>query len=163
VIASVERVSMTAFRPDIIIHREDGSPVAAVEVKNPTNLTRAKAIELRRHYVQHGKGYQTPYFMLVSQDKGYMWVRPPSQTNVKPRVEPSAEFSMGDVVKRYLPHQDPVGYLQEPVMQMLVTSWLNGLVYGYGPSASGEDDPERTLAGLGFLDSIRGGVVDAQS
>ncbi|HVB72500.1 MAG TPA: hypothetical protein VNE38_02995, partial [Ktedonobacteraceae bacterium] len=64
---------MTAYRPDILIQSPQGKPIAVVEVKNRQHFSRDIAREYRRNLLTHGFYPHGPYFLLTSQDKGYLW------------------------------------------------------------------------------------------
>src|SRR5574340_1023065 len=90
---------MLTFRPDIVIRNHGGRPIAVVEVKNRQNLSRDIATELRRNMVAHGLLPQIPYFLLLSQDKGFLW-KGTREDNID--APPTYEFLMDKVVTRYL-------------------------------------------------------------
>jgi hypothetical protein len=143
-------------RPDIVVSGTDGRPVAVVEVKNRTNLTRELATALRERLSDLGPLFQAPYFLLVSQDKGYLW----TPNGDKARQQPTSEFPMGDIVARYLPKGTASDRLQETVLEQLVAHWLMTLTDA-PPSAPTE--PERSLAEVGFLTSVQGGTVAVEA
>jgi len=149
---------MTTFGPDIIIRGRDGSPVAAVEVKNQLDLSQKKAIALRRHYTRLSSLFAAPFFLLVSQDRGFLWRR---ATSGNGSAKPAAEFPMDNVVVRYLPTARGGTRLQEPVLELLVSQWLMDLAEHSAQRPRSE--PEQLLAQVGFLDSVKGGVVEAQA
>ncbi len=64
---------MTTFRPDLLIENSDGDPIALVEVEAMSNLTRDEAIEIRRNIVARSLPAHIPYFLLLSQDVGFLW------------------------------------------------------------------------------------------
>lgn len=51
----------------------DGTPVALVEIKNRQNLSADVAIQYCRNLLVHGALPRSPYFLLLSQDVGYIW------------------------------------------------------------------------------------------
>ena len=64
---------MAISRPDILIQSPQGNSIAVVEVKNRQNLSRDVATAFRRNMLVHGLLSQTPYFLLTSQDIGFLW------------------------------------------------------------------------------------------
>ncbi|HET8852453.1 MAG TPA: hypothetical protein VFN02_07995, partial [Ktedonobacteraceae bacterium] len=92
-------MSRSRPRPDILVRDPDGFPIAIVEIKNRQNLSRDVATELRRSMVAHGLPARVPYFLLLSQDVGYLW-KDVKQTDLD--APPTYEFPMDKVVTRYL-------------------------------------------------------------
>src|SRR4028119_757169 len=102
---------------DIVIRNSDGNIVAAVEVKNSANLSRDVAIDLRRTLIEHGYVPATPYFMILSQDSGFLW-QDVSATLLD--APPTQEFSMLPVMERYLPETDAKERLSGSVLELLI-------------------------------------------
>lgn len=146
-----------AVRPDILIQNPDTSPVAIVEVKNRQHLSPDIATEYRRNLLVHGALLRAPYFLLLSQDVGFLWHNGKADCVDMP---PSSEFPMGDVMARYLPHLMPQDRLRGEELRLVILQWLLDLAYG--PPPNGEM-PEQTLAHAGFLQAIRGATVTADS
>lgn len=138
---------------DFRIVARDGTPVALVELKNRQHLTPDVAIEYRRNLLVHGALPRMPYFLLLSQDQGYIW-KDANPTDLN--VAPSETFPMSDVVSRYSVIL-PDGRLTEFAFALLILPWLNDLSSG---SRDHDQEPERSLAQTGFLEAIRGGSVE---
>ena len=141
---------MAMFRPDILIQSPEDLPIAVVEVKNRQDLTRELATALRRNIITHSLLPQTPYFLLISQDVGFLWKAPAS-----PDTPPIYEFPMDKVVARYV-KREPGERLYGIEMEYLVLQWLNDLASG---KLKTNEEPEKTLALAGFNDSIREATV----
>ncbi len=146
---------MPNLTSDIAIHGNDGRLVAAVEVKNRAELPPAIATALRRNLVSHGAITSVPYFMLVSQDRGFLWL---DKGEDDLEAAPSLEFSMKPVLARYLPRRFK-GRLRDQELEWVVYSWLTDLREGDAPPTL---DPDRALAASGFIEAIRGGSVARQ-
>lgn len=144
-----------AFSTDVLVLTPEGSPVALVEAKNREGLSREIAAELRRNLMVHGLLQRVPYFLLVTQDRGFLWEQHPGS---ELPASPAAEFSMESVVRRYLPQVRSVERLRGAQLAFIVAQWLNELASGQ-LDLSGE--PERLLAPTGFLAEIQGGAVRA--
>jgi hypothetical protein len=147
---------MSNLRPDILISDREGAPIAAVEVKNRQDMTPEVARVLRRNLIVHGYVPPTPYFLLVSQDVGYLW------KNVKPEdidVPPDYEFPLTNVISRYLRSQPP-RRLSGNELELVILEWLIELTVDHRDP---HKDPERTLATAGFEDAIKGGRVVAEA
>ena len=139
-------------KPDILIRNPEGQPVAVVEVKNIQNLSRDEAMELRRDLVSYGVPSQVPYFLLLSQDIGYLWKESRLDTINTP---PTYEFPMDGVISRYS-ERKPGQRLYATELELLILQWLTNL--STKPQKNTEE-PESTLARAGFSDSIKGSLV----
>lgn len=143
---------MQSFHADLIIKNIEGNPIAVVEVKNLKDLSREEAIEMRRILLTHGFPSYTPYFLLLSQEIGFLW------KDVKPNdldAAPTYEFPMDKVVVRYS-EGTPTRRLYGAELEWLVLQWLTNLATK--PQRYSEE-PEKTLAHAGFNDSIKGASV----
>lgn len=145
---------MTAFQPEILIQSPQGKPIAVVEVRNRQHFSLDIAREYRRNLLTHGLYPHGPYFLLASQDKGYLW------TDAKENVieaEPSYEFPMENVVARYM-KTSPGERLYGSVFELVVLQWLYDLSAGTSTSL---EEPEKTLERAGFNRLIKGANVIA--
>lgn len=145
------------MRPDILIRSEDDEPIAVVEIKNRRNMTPLIAQQIRRNLLVHGLSRPTRYFLLLTQDKGYVWMKPASSSFDAP---PDREFSMSEVVDRYLPLDDPDRRFRERELSLIVLRWLDDLASGH---ANTSREPERVLSDVGFLDAIDAGTLLTES
>lgn len=143
---------MQTMQGDISMRSRDGTQVAVVELKNPRNLTGEAARLYRREMIIHGVLPQTPFFLLLSQDIGYLWKDARPDT---PDAPPTVAFSMGNVIERYL--TVPPGHrLIRVELEIIVVQWLGDLAAGLELPA---EEPDKTLAAVGFIDAIRGASV----
>ena len=138
---------------DIVVRASNGEPVAVVEVKNRQDLSTDVATALRRNFVVHGHSTRSPYFLLSSQDVGFLWDQRAASTSDAP---PVLRFPMDRVVDRYLPRLGADERLQGSVPELVVLQWLS--------DRSGElpepiEEPERSLVGVGLLDAIKGARI----
>lgn len=145
---------MVNAQPDILIQSPDGHPIAVVEVKNIQNLSRDEATELRGNLVSYGVPSRAPYFLLLSQDVGYLW-KDTKQDNLF--TPPAYEFPMDGVVSRFS-QRKPGQRLYATELELLILQWLTNL--STKPQKNTEE-PERTLAHAGFNDSIQGATIVA--
>ena len=145
-------ISQSRPRPDILIQDPEGYPIAVVEVKNLQNLTRDIATELRHNLINYGVPARVPYFLLLSQDIGFLWTESKQDD---PHAPPIYEFPMDKVVTRYL-KEDSARRLYGSVLELLVFQWLNDLATK--PVNEGEE-PEKTLDLSGFTKSIKGATI----
>lgn len=141
---------MATFRPDILIQSPEDLPIAVVEVKNRQDLTREVATALRRNIIIHSLLPQTPFFLLISQEVGFLW-----KSAASPNAPPAYEFPMSKVVTRYL-KREPGERLYGIELEFLVLQWLNDLASG---KLKTSEEPEKTLALAGFNESIREATI----
>ena len=139
-------------RPDILVKSTEGDPIAVIEVENLKDLTRGEAIELRHYLIKDGLPSQVPYFLLVSQDVGYLWKGTQNEDLDAP---PMYEFSMDEVVARYS-NRTKGARLYGAELEVLLLQWLTNLA---AKPPFNTEEPERTLAISGFIESISGAVV----
>lgn len=143
-------------RADIIIRDEQYRPIAAIEVKNRMNLTQEVATAYRRNLLVHGLTEVAPYFLLLSQDWGYLWSESGGHGL---EAAPVLEFSMEDVVARYVP-QRRGERLDGGFLEFIVFQWLLDLSLDvYEPTG----ESERSLQDTGFLDAIRGARIATEA
>jgi hypothetical protein len=145
-------------RPDVAVRDELGNPIVIVEVKNPETLSLDVATQLRRNMSAHGVLGRIPYFLLVSQETGYLWREQPEPLFDAP---PLVQFPMKGVVNRYAPWLEDGVRLRGTELEPVVVQWLTDLSRGSSEPSVGE--PERSLAKSGFLDALRGGTVEPLS
>ena len=142
-----------SYWADILIRSSDGDPVGIAEVKNPEKLSREGAIQLKRDLLAHGRIPRISYFLLVSQDAGYLW----SADSVRrPLSPPTIEFPMSQVVAHYFPALRPGERLREAELELIVRQWLRDLTDREGKALM---EVEKLLASSGFRDAIRGATV----
>lgn len=147
---------MTNLRPDILISNQDGTPIAAVEIKNRQHLTPEVATVLRRNLAVHGYAPSVPYYLLLSQDVGYLW------KNTQPHgidAPPDYQFPMGNVISRYL-KSEAHPRLSGAELELVVVQWLITLTL---EPAEPHEEPENSLVTAGFLNAIQGASVVAEA
>ena len=145
------------YRADILLASPSGEPIVAVEVKNREGLSREVATRLRRNMLAHGLLLDLPYFLLVSQDAGFLWK---GQDEEGLAGAPTQQFSMRGVLLRYLPGLQIQERLPGSQLQLVVLKWLVDLTeLRVEPS----EEPEKSLALSGFLESVKGARVTAEA
>ncbi len=143
---------MNTIQADLIIRSRDGSPICMVEVYNPINLSCEVAIDLRSDMIAHGILANASYFMILSQEKGFLWKE---SRRKNPNALPALEFPMEDVIKRYWPRiskEDRLG----SELEFIVFQWLDDLAAN---RLNTETEPEKSLASYGFLKAINRATV----
>jgi hypothetical protein len=147
---------MMTARADILVTDRSDRPVAAVEVKNQQQLSPEVAAILRRNLAVHGYLPSTPYYLMLTQDVGYLW------TNADPTrldTPPDYQLPLVNVIHRYL-KSAPMRRLSGEELVLVILQWLIELTLELQPAT---EEPELTLAAAGFLSAIRGGRVIAEA
>ena len=142
---------------DILVRGPNGQPIAAVEIKNPQKLSRDVASTVGRNMLVHGLLPGVPYFLLLSQDTGFLWKGGEQKTSDAP---PTFQFPMRDVIERYLPDMDAKKRLRESELEWIILQWLLNLTTSQRDT---KEEPEKSLALAGLLDSLRGATVLADA
>ncbi len=142
---------------DILVRNSNGKSILVAEVKNRQNLSPSVATALRRNLAAHNLVPPSAYYLLASQDVGYLWKAADSSM---PDTPPTLQFPMSDVIARYLPGVGPQERLRKGELEMLLLQWLQDLA---GPNGNPPAEPEATLARTGLLDDLRGTTVDAHA
>jgi hypothetical protein len=145
----------TLLRPDILIQNPATGPVAIVEIKNRRELPSAVAAEIHQMLLDQGYRIQPLYFLLLSQDRGFLWK---DAHNGVP-VSPPQEFDMRNVVARYLPDLAPTERLREAELSLIIIQWLTDLAEGW---QNHNHEPEHTLAATGFLEDVLDADITAE-
>jgi hypothetical protein len=127
-------------------------PIAVVEVTSLSDMILDDALEIRESMLERGLPPHIPYFLLVSQDIGFLW-RDDLSLNVN--SPPNYEFPMYSVMVRYSLRQ-PEQRLYVEELELLVWHWLMNL--SLKPQEMGQE-PEKALAHAGFADAIKGAMV----
>jgi len=140
------------MQADIVIKDRGGILKAIIEVKNKKNLTSEAALFHYRNMMDYGLVEKAPYFLMISQDTGFLWDDLESGIISS---NPKLEFVMRDVVSRYLPNLGE-DRLSGSELEFLVIQWLMDFI---GLASVAQTEPERSLADIGFREAILGGVV----
>src|SRR5260370_19460279 len=106
--------------------------------------------------VVHGLLSQIPYFLLASQDVGFLWKEPKFVSYDTP---PTYEFRMEKVINRYIT-REPGQRLYGAELELIVLQWLTDLTQETKKNA---EAPEKTLALSGFSASIKWATVLAEA
>jgi hypothetical protein len=141
---------------DIIVRAPDGRIVATVEVENLPVLKPDRAIALKDLWLEHRLILPGAYFLLVSQEHGYLWLPAHAETGTRPDVI----FPMGSVVARAFPQLRQGERLHGSVLEMAIADWLRDLAI---ENVSLRGNPERKLVKAGFVRDIRNAIVETES
>lgn len=146
-----------SFRTDVLVLDARDTPVAAIEVKNRPNLGAPEATIIRRNLFAHRLIAPVDYFLLVSQDVGYLW-GPGKREAID--AEPDLSFPMCAVVERYSVEPTASGRLFNSQLELLVSSWIQELT---SPGSRAEGEPELSLERAGFTSAVRCGKVATEA
>ena len=102
------------LKADILIRNQKGQILAVVEIKNREDIDLDVATAFRRNMIAHGLIPQIPFFLLLSQDIGFIW-----KGTERPDAPPIYQFPMNNVVARYLPGLAPGERLKEVQLELV--------------------------------------------
>jgi hypothetical protein len=148
--AKLFRLPASRVQADLLIQDKQGRVIAVVELKNRLQFSPQLAAELRRNMIVHGLGELKPYFLILSQDKGYLW-KPNDSVNAMP----SYSFSTSSIFPSNISELIGSRRLPERELEFFVLQWLTELTKR--PVQVGAHENE--LARSGFLDAIRDAVI----
>ena len=142
---------MTVATADIVILTPppNSKRVAVVRIFNVANLQPEHGND-RQGYMRLTGGAAS-YFLLVSQDSGYIWTE---------GSDIPVRFDMSPVIRRFIPNITPGHRMFGMDVATLVSFWLSELT---GEWRVGDEEPEKTLASVGFLDQVRGSTVYSET
>ncbi len=140
------------FVPDLVVKNLDGGSIAVVEVKGGMYMSKDYAIDIRRNMLAEGLPAHIPYFLILSQDLGFLW-KDSEQNDLN--TPPTYEFPMNEVIKRYST-EEPDRRLPVIELEYVMLQWLTSL--SIEPQKVAEE-PEKTLAASGFMDAIKDALV----
>lgn len=150
-ILRTKEVNTVTGRSDIVVRDSEGRPVVLVEIKNRRELTPELAVTLRRNIIAHGLLPSASYFLILSQDVGYLWADSSRPVNDW-YAPPTLQFTMAPVVRRYLPAIGTEDRLDEVQFRLLVLQWLTDLS---SLPQSAAPEPDQLLAATGFVEVLR--------
>ena len=147
-----------SFRADIVLRGCEGRVVAIVEVKNRPNLTPADAAIIRRNLTAEGISCTPVFFLIVSQEVGYLWKGSHQyhDTDTPLEAEPDYQFPMQEVFARYFSKETPMIWLREAEFSLVLLQWLSDMSRGL---ADVDKEPQRALAQIGFVNAVCGAYI----
>ena len=131
---------------DITIKNKDDQTIAMVEIKNSQNLSKEIADNFRKNLISNGLVSHTPYFLILSQDKGFLWNQKSEETkNIY-------EFSVKKILEKYLPISNSKDRLKGIQLEFLIFQWLNDLALKHKENIPEINTP---LTSSGFINDIQ--------
>ncbi|HWS83310.1 MAG TPA: hypothetical protein VN207_03535 [Ktedonobacteraceae bacterium] len=143
---------MRTFQPSLVIEDSYERPIAVVEVTSLSDMSLDVVMEIRRSMLERGLPAHIPYFLLLSQDIGFLWKDDPSLSVDSP---PNYEFPMDTVMVRYS---------KKPLEQRLYTGELEYLFLLWLMDLRAQpqemvEEPEKKLTHAGFMDAIHRAMI----
>lgn len=141
---------------DLVARRADGTVVAVIEVKNSENLNPETAAQFRRNLLVHAPLVPAArFFLLVSQDVGYLWDQHAESASLM--SEPTVTFPVAPLVEYYLPSFAGKERLSSSQLELAVFQWLWDIA---NVAPQRPRDSEIPLSQTPFLRALEGGRVD---
>lgn len=113
-------------RSDIVVRAPDRRIIALVEVKSARDLRDEDVGYIRRSLMSSAREYAlAPFFLLVTQDTGYVWDQ--QHSGVLPFAPATTTFSMAPVIARYLPWLSPSEQPGAPELELATAQWLGDI------------------------------------
>lgn len=141
------------YAGDILITTSESRVVAEVEVKNVENLDLQLAQALASGSSALLSQDAPRYYLVVSQDKGFLWRLDHTPTLAD---APVWELPMGDLLRPYMPPLKRGGRLQFDELRMLVFSCLGDLADAGMPVTT---ELPAALVESGLADVLRSNAV----
>ena len=142
---------MQGFNYDLMIYDSRQMPIAFIELKNQENIDENLAVEFRKNIMLNNGYIRAPYFLLLSQKKGFLW----KDINKNLEELPTTNFNMGEVIEKYMPDKENY-WFKKSELEMIVFKWLLELSY---LREFPENPAEEELAKIYFLQAIKGASV----
>jgi hypothetical protein len=142
--------------PDIAVYDRQGHRVLVAEVKAKPASSPEWAASMRRNLAAQGLLANAKYFLLAAPDTFYFWSQNARGIESRP---PDLALDSTSVLEPYYRSGGSSGNLGESSLELIVASWLNELLAGYGEKRL----PESAAVWLkreGLLDAIRGGRLE---
>ena len=142
---------MNRNQVDFEVTGRPGNTVALIDVRNIPSLTLSSAAELRRALLEDDGDRTIPaFFLIVSQDKGFLWEPEQPESN---NAEPAAVFPMREVLREYLTDGLLNQHLRGAELEIAVSQWLSDITNGRGGI------PLELSSVKKFAERLRGGEV----
>jgi hypothetical protein len=137
----------TTYLADLVIRDTKDDPLAVIDVVNFPGFSREEAIELRQRLIDYGLPAQIPYFLLLTQDIGFLWK---DTKRDQLDVPPNYEFPMDGLVRRY-GKDGSQRRLYRWELEWLILRWFAHLRASSEPDT---EEPELTLVRSGLRELI---------
>jgi hypothetical protein len=146
---------MQDYIPDIVVKDSNGQYLAFIEIKNGQKITfeSEPLTEYFRDLLTYYNFPRVPYFLIVSQEKGYLW-----EGSKLPVTSPDVEFSIANVVKRYASEQN--SWLRGYQLESVVLDWLHDLARLENKS---KKEPERLPELAEFVNTLQGSYAQREA
>ena len=137
---------------DLVIRDTKDDPLAVIDLVNFPGFSREEAIELRQRMIDRGLPAQLPYFLLLTQDVGFLW-----KDTEKDQLDapPNYEFPMNGLIQRY-EKESSRRRLYGWELEFLILKWFIHLTASSEPDT---EEPELTFVRSGLRELIKGTFV----
>lgn len=135
---------------DFEITGRGGDAIALVEVKNLPRLTLATADDLRRDFLEVDETASSLFFLIISQDRAYLWNPQRSNTGTPQSV---IDFPMREILREYISDKELNQHLRGAELEIAIAQWLSDLARGRAVPPAGN----RALES--FAQSLRGAEI----
>lgn len=137
-----------AYVADIAVYDNATLPILFVRVRNYPDMSREVALEAWQDELEFIPNLprNVDYYLLAGQDKSYLWVMTLN------KEEPTLEFSLTPIIKRYSPDSDLSKNLNNLTIESALSSWLFDLTWN---RIELNQEPEKTLAQYGFIEAVK--------
>lgn len=142
--------------PDILVRNRDEIPIAAIEIKNLREWPESLSSAMRRNMIVHGVLPKVPFFLLLSQEKGFAWRDSGGPEDEPLDRKPDTEFPLAPIVRRYAPAGLTDHWLRGAELEFIVLRWLDDLATGKRHDG---DKAEEALEAIGFIQAIENASV----
>jgi hypothetical protein len=141
---------------DLVVLNPLWQIVLIVEAKNRIGTSRMWAAETRRNMYSHRGIPSSPYFMIATPERFYLWKEAGSAPNL---VEPSYEIDAVPFLEPYIGKGElspiNIGY---HTFELLITAWIHELV-NWGVSSSAPDEWKSIFHNSGLLEALKDAKV----
>lgn len=143
------------MQADMAILGKTGEPILLVEVKNGRGTSENWAALFRRNLIVHGSLPKTPYFIIATPERFYLWKNPPHTS--EPAL-PDYAVDTSVVLERLLDrNKNEPESLGSAAFEILIGFWLAALI---NQRINGQEtNGNRWLKESGLQEAVRGGRI----
>lgn len=112
---------MKTYIADLVVRDPNGQFIALIEVKNWQNPNFEMAVAQLNAIIATETIPYAQFFLILSQEKRFLWKNPNGK---KIKQSPDVEFSMTNVINRYVAEQNKGTWLKDYQLESLLLRWL---------------------------------------
>lgn len=111
---------------DLLVTNRKQQPVLAVEIKKNVGVTTEWAIKLRRNLLTHGFYYTSPFFLLVTPDKFFLWKNQPANFDL---IKPDYIIDAKPILEKYILSTGlTIDEINSREFELIVSAWIGDLL-----------------------------------